>query len=801
MIVSLKWLRDYVDVSLSVKELVHRLTMVGLEVDAVRQRHPLLQNVITVRVERVKAHPRADRLHLCEVSDGSRSYQVVCGAPNVREGIVAPLALPGAELASGLTLRESQIRGELSQGMLCSQKELGLGEDESGIWLLPPETSVGVSIDKALGLEDVILEVSITPNRGDCLSILGIAREVAAICGVPLRYPAVSVEEGGPPIETLSSVTVNDPVGCPRYAARIIRGVTIGPSPAWLREKLEAVGLRSINNIVDVTNFILMEMGQPLHAFDFDKLRENRIVVRRARGGERFTTLDGVERTLFDDTLLICDGRGPVAIAGIMGGLESEITQDTRRVLIESAYFQPLSIRRTGKKIALRSESSYRFERGIDPEGVTRALDRAAQLMVQVGGGEIAGGRIDVYPAPYEPIRLELRLDRTNRFLGTELASAEMAGVLRSIEMQVEDLDPNRLLVVTPSFRPDVTREVDLAEEVVRLVGYDRVPVTSPQAAASAAPLDPHLRCRLEVKSFLEGSGFFEIITYSFISLESLCKLRLPPEDPRLDPVRVMNPLSEEQAVMRTSLLPGLLNTARYNSDRRNEDIRIFELSKVFLPRKGDVLPVEPHHLVGLMSGKRFPHLLYGGEEEVDFTDVKGAVESVVDLFFLHGIKYAAEDLPLYLDSRQAASVYVGRERLGALGLIHPEVREAFDLKKPAFIFELDFDKLYSLMGARPIFRSLPKFPAVARDMALIVDADLPVQGPLDFIGNLKEPLLEHLEIFDIYQNPQLGEGKKSVGYRLVYRAPDRNLTDEDVNDLHTQLVSKVTEAFHATLR
>jgi phenylalanyl-tRNA synthetase beta chain len=801
MIVSLKWLRDYVDVSLSVKELVHRLTMVGLEVDSVRQSHPLLQNVITVRVERVEAHPRADRLHLCQVSDGSQCYQVVCGAPNVREGIIAPLALPGAELASGLTLRESHIRGELSQGMLCSQKELDLGEDESGIWPLPPETPVGVSIEEALGLEDVILDVSITPNRGDCLSVLGIAREVAAICGVPLRYPAISVEEGGPPIETLSSVTVNDPVACPRYAARIIQGVTIGPSPAWLREKLEAVGLRSINNIVDVTNFILMEMGQPLHAFDFDKLGENRIVVRRARGGERFTTLDGVERTLFDDTLLICDGRGPVAVAGIMGGLESEITHETRRVLIESAYFQPLSIRRTGKKIALRSESSYRFERGIDPEGVIRALDRAAQLMAQVGGGEIAGGRIDVYPTPYEPVRLELRVDRTNRFLGTELDSSEMAAVLRSIEMQVEDLDPNRLLVVPPSFRPDVIREVDLAEEVVRLVGYDRVPVTSPQAAASAAPLDPHLRNRLEVKSFLAGSGYSEIITYSFISLESLRKLRLPPEDPRLGPVRVMNPLSEEQAVMRTSLVPSLLNTARYNSDRRNEDIRIFELSKVFLPREGDVLPGEPHHLAGLMSGKRLPHLLYGGEEEVDFTDVKGAVDSVLDLFFLHGVKYAAEELPPYLDHRQAASVYVGPERLGALGLIHPEVRELFDLKKPAFIFEFDFDKLYSLKGARPSFRPLPKFPAVARDMALIVDADLPVQGPLDFIDDLREPLLEHLEIFDIYQNPQLGEGKKSVGYRLVYRASDRNLTDEDVNDLHTLLVSKVTEAFHATLR
>jgi phenylalanyl-tRNA synthetase beta chain len=802
MIVSLNWLREYVDISLSVEDLVDRLTMAGLEVDAVRRQNLFLDNVITVRVEKVTSHPGADRLRLCAVSDGSRNYQVVCGAPNVEEGAIAPLALAGAKLASGITLKESRIRGELSQGMLCSQKELGAGEDESGIWLLPRDTPVGMAVDKALGLEDVILDIGVTPNRSDCLCILGVAREVAAICGSPLRYPDASVEESGPPIESLSSVTIDDPVGCPRYAARVIQGVTIGPSPGWLVRKLEAVGLRSINNIVDVTNFVLMELGQPLHAFDFDRLHENRIVVRRAVGGERFTTLDGVERTLFDDTLLICDGREPVAIAGIMGGLESEISSGTQKVLLESAYFQPQCIRRSSKKLGLRSEASYRFERGIDPEGVVRALDRAAQLMVQVGGGEIAGGRIDVYPTRYEAPRLTLRVGRTNRFLGTSLQTSEMAEVLRSIEMQVREADADRLQVVPPSFRPDITREVDLAEEVVRLVGYDRVPVTSPRADASAAMLDPHLRSRLEVKGFLQGAGFFEIITYSFVSIDSLRKLRLPAEDPRLDPVRVLNPLSEEQGVMRTSLLPGLLNTARYNMDRRNEDIRIFELSKVFLPGEGDALPNEPHHLAGLLAGRRAPQVLYGGEEEVNYTDVKGVVESIIDHFFTGGgVRFNTENLPPYLDRRQAASVHLNGEWLGAFGRLHPEVLEAFDLKRPAYLFELDFDKLFSLMGARPSFRSLPKFPAVSRDMALIVDAGLLAQEPLDFIRNLQEPLLEHLEIFDIYQNPQLGEGKKSVGYRLVYRAPDRSLTDEDVNELHNRLVSKVIEAFGATLR
>lgn len=801
MIVSLKWLRDYVDIPLSLEELVSRLTMIGLEVDAVRYQNPLLESVVTVRVEVVEPHPRADRLHLCKVFDGRSTYQIVCGAPNVKEGQIVPLALPGAQLAGGGTIEEARIRGEFSQGMLCSEKELGLGEDTSGIWLLPDDTPLGVSLREALGIEDVIIDIGVTPNRGDCLSAIGIAREIAAICRVPLRYPDSSLKESGPAIESLSSVTVDDPAGCPRYAARIVRGVTIGPSPEWLRNRVEEVGLRSINNIVDVTNYILMELGQPLHAFDFDSLREHRIVVRRATEGERFTTLDGVERTLFSDTLLICDGRGPVAIAGIMGGLDSEINPGTTQVLIESAYFQPQCIRRSTKRLGLRSESSFRFERGIDPEGVIRALDRAAQLMLEVAGGEIATGRIDVYPSPIRFPALTLRVDRTNRFLGTKLDASEIADALSRIEMRVEELSSERIVVVPPSFRSDITREVDLAEEVARLIGYERIPVTYPQAAVNAAPLDPHLRARQDVKNILQGVGFFEAINYSFISYALLQKLRLSPEDPRLRPMRVKNPLSEEQAVMRTSLIPGLLQTARFNFDRRNEDIRIFELSKVFLPREGETLPEEPHHLAGLMAGRRFPDLLYGGDEEVDFSDVKGVVEVALSPFFFDKLEFRPDNLPAYLDSRCAATVCHGGEILGTLGRIHPEIEQAFDLKRATYIFELDFDIVFGLRRSHPLYRSLPRFPSVTRDMALIVDEDLPVQEPLDFLWSRKEALLEQVEIFDIYRNPQLGQGKKSIGYRLIYRAADRSLTDEEVNAIHSRLVGKVLDAFHAVLR
>ena len=397
MLISLKWLSDYVDCPLSPERISEGLTMAGLEVEALWPRYPHLKNVITVRIESVEPHPGADRLSICTVSSGSTRYRIVCGAPNARAGQIVPLAMLGAELPGG-TIREAVVRGEVSQGMLCSEKELELGEDRSGIWLLPPETPPGMPLDEALGIQDYLMEVAITPNRGDCLSVIGIAREVAALCGTSVKYPAISLDESGPPVETLTSVTIDDPVGCPRYTARLIQGVQIGPSPEWLRNRVEAAGLRSINNIVDVTNYIMMELGQPLHAFDFDRLRENRIVVRKAVKGERFTTLDNVERELPEDTVLICDGKGPVAIGGIMGGLNSEISPDTANVLLESAYFQPLSIRRSSRRLGLKTESSYRFERGIDPEGVLRALDRAARLMREVGGGIVAKGAIDVYP-------------------------------------------------------------------------------------------------------------------------------------------------------------------------------------------------------------------------------------------------------------------------------------------------------------------------------------------------------------------------------------------------------------------
>ncbi len=800
MLVSVKWLQDYVDLPLGVAELGERLTMVGLELEGMEVREAGLQHVVTARVQEVRKHPKADRLHLCDVSTGNLTYRVVCGAPNVTPAAVVALALPGATLPSGVSIQESVIRGEPSQGMLCSQRELGLGDDASGIWLLPPDTPVGAPLADVLGISDTVLDISITPNRSDCLSVVGIAREVAAICQTPLRYPAVGCQEYGPPAESLGGVKIDDQVGCPRYAARILEGVRIGPSPEWLQNRLQSAGVRSINNIVDVTNYVLMELGQPLHAFDFDRLAEYRIVVRRAHSGERFTTLDGVDRSLFTDTLLICDGQRPVAIAGVMGGMNSEITSETTRVFIESAYFQPQGIRRTSKKLGLRTESSYRFERGVDPGGVIRALDRAAQLMLEVAGGRMATGRIDVYPAPISQPVLTLQVDRTNRFLGTRLTADQMAQILAGIEMQVEQLDDQRLRVIPPSFRQDVSREVDLMEEIARLAGYNSIPSIFPVASVYAEVPDAHLSSREAVRRDLAGFGFAETITYSFVSQASLVQLRLAAEDRRIRPLKLQNPLSEDQAVMRTSLVPGLLATTRRNFDHRNVDLRIYELSKVFLATDNEQ-PEERYYLAGFMTGKRNPQLYYGGEDRIDYTDVKGVVEAVLASFNLHGCEYRREPIEPYLHPWEAAAIFYGTQQLGTLGRLHPEVERDWDLKAPVFLFELDYDRLFQLRETRPFYQTLPKFPSVIRDMALVVEDALPVQQPMDFLKQQRQPQLEHVEIFDLYRNPQLGPDKKSVAYRLVYRAQDRNMTDEEVNIIHEGLVQKVLQTFHAVLR
>ncbi len=802
MKVSLSWLQDYVTIDADVTRLADALTMVGLEVDALKDRYGYLDSVVVGRIKEIKPHPNADTLSVCVVDAGSGTRQIVCGAPNVKQGILAPLALVGTQLPSGHTIDIGHIRGQASEGMLCSEAELGLGEDSSGVLLLPETAAPGTGVAAALGLSDTQIEFDLTPNRSDCLCVIGIAREVAAILKTPLKYPAVKLPAGKTPIEQLTSVAIEAPDYCPRYTARLLTDVKIAPSPFWLQDKLHSVGLRAINNVVDVTNFVLMEMGQPLHAFDFDRLNEQRIVVKTAREGQVFTTLDETERTLGSEMLMICDGKAPVALAGIMGGFESEIQDDTTRVLIESAYFNPVTTRRTAKRLGLSTESSYRFERGVDPEGVVRALDRAAQLMLKVAGGQLARGVIDEYPRPIPERVIELSVKRTNRLLGTQLSRDEIGTYLRSIEVDAEPAGADHLKVVPPTFRVDLLRAEDLMEEVARLRGYDKIHTSHPLSHVVARPQGKKLQLRAQLRQVLAGCGFSEIVTYSFIPEDACDRLLLGQNDPRRQMVSILNPLTEDQGVMRTSLLHGLLATMYRNMTQRSENLRIFELSKIFLKTSNDELPEEVEMVSGLWTGTRHESSWHFKEEKVDDYDLKGVVEAICAELNITGVRFVLSnttDLP-YFRAGHGAEVRAGDTRLGTLGELSPSVLKNFDLEQPAFCFDLNFDRLARYSSRQKQAKSVSRFPATTRDVALIVDDAVEAQSVLDFILGIGQELVEDVAIFDVYHGSSIPAGKKSIALRFVYRSFERNLTDTEVNSIHEAIAQKVLKRFKALL-
>ncbi|MCX5837172.1 MAG: phenylalanine--tRNA ligase subunit beta, partial [Deltaproteobacteria bacterium] len=568
MQVSLKWLKDYVDVDMPPEDLAERLTMTGLEVDSLRRIEPAFSGVRVARIISLRPHPQADQLSLCEVATGDAIYPVVCGATNIRVGDIVPLAQVGATLPGGDVIRSARIRGEVSEGMLCSEEELGIGGDAAGIMILPSDLPLGKELADALDLYDTVLDIGVTPNRSDCLSMVGVAREVAAVTGKDLRYPPSVVAENDEEIRGITSVSIEDPDLCPRYTARVIQNVRIGPSPFWMRRRLEAVGLRSINNIVDVTNFVMMELGQPLHAFDFRFLEEGRIVVRRSRAGEIFVSLDEKERVLRADTLMICDGVKPVAIGGVMGGLNSEIQDDTETILLESAYFNPLSIRRTSRALAMGTDAAFRFERGIDPEGVIRALDRAAGLMAELSGGTVCRGVIDQYPEMVATAKdIPLRLDRIRDILGVAVEEAVVVRILGNLKMTVEPAGEGIFRVTPPTCRVDIAREIDLIEEIARVHGYDRVPATLPAVSVVAGAADGKNTVEARVREIMTGAGYQEVINYSFVSADAVDQLGLLETDERRLQVQIRNPLTEEQAVMRTTLVQSLLSNVRRNAD------------------------------------------------------------------------------------------------------------------------------------------------------------------------------------------------------------------------------------------
>lgn len=803
MKVTINWLQEYVDLKgLSVEEIARALTMAGLEVEAVAAIGRELESLVVGKVLDVIQHPKADRLSLCKVTTGGGPLDIVCGAPNVRPGILVPVALPGTRLPTGMEIQVAAIRNVVSHGMLCSEKELGLSEDHSGIMILPETASLGQPLSRALGLEDTLLEVNVTPNRGDCLSHIGIAREISALFGRPLSLPDLSAAPVGKAIEEESSVSILAPDYCPRYSARLIRGITIGPSPFWLRQRLLSVGIRSISNVVDVTNYVMMEYGQPLHAFDFDTLAGRRIVVRTALPGERLTTLDGQDRVLTPEMLVIADGEKGVAMAGVMGGLETEIQASTKNILLESAYFEPRCIRRTAKKLALSSEASMRFERGVDVEGVLKANDRAALLIRELAGGEIVSGWIDQYPRPLtiEPISIDAI--KTGRFLGIEVSTEKIMDISRRLGFTAAAKGKDLVEILPPSFRPDLTRPVDLMEEVARMIGYDQIPATIPSTSSKSRKQPRSFSVSKKIKEILTGLGFDEIITYSFIS-EEHSFLFLNPQVAAVPPlVRINNPISEDQSVIRISLIPGMLTTMMKNWAQRNLNLRLFELGKVFSASfESNTLPVETNRLSVLWTGRRFPESHYFKPDPVDFFDLKGVMEGLFQGLKIENYSLLAGSPPPYFNPGTYVRIEQTGEFLGEMGEISPQARSLFDLKETAFLLDLNLDLLIPKALDVPLFKSWPRFPEITRDMALIIDENILWKEIEDEINSLKEPLIEEVELFDLYQGRPIPEGKKNLGVRIHYRSPEKTLSDEGVNAIQDELLKRVLEKFKATLR
>ena len=803
MLISLEWLREYVDFDLSPQELAEKLTMAGLEVkELISTSSKGLEKVVVGKIVSHRQHPNADKLSLCEVDIGTgENLPIVCGAPNARKGMLSPFALIGAELPNGMVIKSAAIRGVTSYGMLCSEKELNIGTDADGIMDLPAELKPGTPIVEALDLNDVVMDIELTPNRSDCLSIIGIAREVSAITGNPLKKPQISFQEGNTEASSLTSVTINAPDLCPRYAARLVLGVKIGNSPYWMRRRLESVGLRSISNVVDVTNYVLLEIGHPLHVFDFDNLTEKRIIVRRAEPDEKLTTLDEQERTLSNDMLVIADAKRPVAVAGIMGGSGSDVTENTVNVLIESAYFNPVSISKTSKALGMHTEASHRFERGMDIEGLITALNRTTQLIQQLAGGEICDGIVDTYPSPREKIIAKLRPQRVNSILGINLKAEEIQKYLNSLEFQAEP-DGDNLKVTVPTFRPDVEREIDLIEEIARLYGYDNIPVTMP--ASEVPPVSEAERLTMSKMTFrnrlrntLTACGLMEVMNYSFHGSDAFDRLRLEDDSQYRKALKLRNPLSENQSVIRTTLLPVLLENIAYNINRRTTDIRIFEIGRVFHPKSENKQPEEPEFVSGAITGILGAQAWNHPTRYVDFFDVKGVVESMLNELGIHDYKLDFTSCPPFQPGR-SVELIVNNLSIGAFGEIRRDVLESYDIAQNVYMFELGFNELmsYSTMS---IFQPLPVFPSVYRDMAIVLPYDVSA-SQVDETIKIGD-LVKNVNLFDVYKGKQIPDNMKSLAFSIEYYSPDRTLTDEEVDEVHQGIITVLAEKFGAELR
>jgi len=801
MLVSYKWLNSFVDLKgISPEELAEKITRSGIEVEGVEVKSSKITNIVVGHVLSCEKHPDADKLNKCLVDLGEEEpVQIICGAPNVASGQKVIVAKPGARLPGGIKIKKSKIRGEVSNGMICSLAELGFEgkvipkEYADGIYVLPEDSVVGSDAISLLNLDDAVLELSLTANRADCMSMIGVAYETAAILNEKVTLPETSVKQGKEKANDYISVKVEAPEDNPIYTAKIIKNVKIGPSPTWLQTRLMAAGIRPHNNVVDITNLVLLEYGQPLHAFDYDRFGSSEVVVRRAKDGEQLTTLDEVERTLTSDHLVITNGTVPVALAGVMGGADSEVKDDTTTILLESAYFNSSTIRKASKDQGLRSEASSRYEKGVDPERVLLASERAASLIEQLAGGEVLDGTVIVNTLKQEPVQIRFTLTKLNNHLGTSISKEEVEQIINRLQFSYE-VDGEEFQVTIPTRRWDLSIKEDMYEEIARLYGYDNIPKTLP-TSATIGGLTPYQKKRRIVREVLEGAGLNQAITYSLTSKEKFDQFAMT----KSEPIELAMPMSEEHAVLRLSLIPHLLDAISYNKARKNEDVHIFEIGSAFIS-EGEALPKERELLSGAMTGLYLNHPWQMQKVSVDFFTVKGILQELFKKLQLENrVSYVKAEVD-GLHPGQTAHILLDGEVVGFVGKVHPAVEKQYQVKN-VYVFELNLETIINAEVKPLQYKAIPRFPAITRDIALIVDRNVPSSLLRDVILETGKKLVVDAEVFDLYEGDKIEEGKKSVAFKLTYLDPNRTLTDEEVVAVHDKILAALSEKANAELR
>ena len=794
---SLSWIKAYVpDLDVTAQEYTDAMTLSGTKVEGYEKLDADLDKIVVGQIEKIEKHPDADKLIICQVNIGSETIQIVTGAPNVHEGDKVPVVLdggrvagghePGSRVAGGIKIKKGKLRGVESCGMMCSIEELGSNRDmypdapEEGIYIFPEDTEVGADAVEVLGLHDVVFEYEITSNRVDCFSVVGIAREAAATFGKKFCPPVVTPTGNSENAADYIKVSVKNTDLCPRYCARVVKNIKIGPSPEWMQRRLASVGIRPINNLVDITNYVMEEYGQPMHAYDLDTIEDHEIVVRTAAKGEKFTTLDGQERQMDESVLMICDGRKSIGIAGIMGGENSMITDDVHTMLFEAACFDGTNIRKSSKKVGLRTDASGKFEKGLDPNNAQAAIDRACQLVEEMGAGEVVGGMVDVYPEKREEIRLPFRPEEINVLLGTDISAEEMLGYFEKIDL---GYDPQKQEVIVPTFRQDLLRTADLAEEVARFFGYDNIPTTLPKGESTMGKLPFKLRVEEIAREIAEFCGFSQGMTYSFESPKVFDKLQIPEDSSLRRAIEIMNPLGEDYSIMRTTPLNGMLTSLATNYNRRNKNVRLYELANVYLP---DELPLKelPQERMQFTLG------MYG---DGDFYSMKGVVEEFLEKAGLSEKEvYDPNSKKPYLHpGRQADIVYRGTV-IGFLGEVHPGVADAYGIGERAYLAVLDMPAVTEFATFDRKYTGIAKYPAVNRDISMVMPKEILAGQVEEVIEKQGGTYLESYALFDIYEGAQIKEGYKSLAYSIVFRAQDKTLEDAEVTEAMNRILKEL---------